>query len=230
VFDAVRLRDILGARLAESGVRIVLGARVREVSFAPGEIVLCVEGGEDVAVERVFNCTYSGMNSIRGLHRTRTRLKHEIAELAFVHLPPELSGLAVTVMDGPFFSIMPFPANGQATLSHVRYTPHAEWREADGDEAPCEPYELLASIERPTAYGHMIRDAARYLPALRAAEYRGSFFEVKTVLEAHERDDGRPILWDRSAEHPEVVSILGSKIDNVYDVLAAMEAEFGQSA
>ena len=34
-------------------------------------------------------------------------------------------------MCGPFFSLMPFPAAGLQTLSHVRYTPHFAWLERD---------------------------------------------------------------------------------------------------
>ena len=30
--------------------------------------------------------------------------------MALVEAPPELDGLGVTVMDGPFFSMMPFPS------------------------------------------------------------------------------------------------------------------------
>src|SRR5712691_4582285 len=37
-------------------------------------------------------------------------LRHELAEVALVEPPPALRGCAVTVMCGPFFSLMPFPA------------------------------------------------------------------------------------------------------------------------
>ena len=46
----------------------------------------------------------------------------------------------------------------------------------------------------------------------------GSLFDIKTVLARNEEDDGRPILVEQSHEIPRVFSILGSKIDNIYDV------------
>jgi hypothetical protein len=64
----------------------------------------------------------------------------------------------------------------------------------------------------------MARDAARYLPALAACEYRDSLWEVKTVLPRSESDDSRPILFrpDHGLDAYHVV--MGGKIDNVYDV------------
>ena len=69
----------------------------------------------------------------------------------------------------------------------------------------------------------MIRDAMRYIPAIARAVYRDSLFEVKTVLLKNESDDGRPILFETNADDPRIISVLGSKIDNVYDALTAIE-------
>jgi hypothetical protein len=70
----------------------------------------------------------------------------------------------------------------------------------------------------------MRADAARYLPALAALTHRGSWWAVKTVLPRNEVDDGRPILLHRDPAAPGLVSVLGSKLDNVYDVLDQVTA------
>jgi len=72
----------------------------------------------------------------------------------------------------------------------------------------------------------MIRDAGRYVPEILKAEYRHSLFEIKTVLTRNESDDGRPILFERHLELPGCFSILGGKIDNIYDVLEKMDESF----
>ncbi|WP_238984992.1 hypothetical protein [Candidatus Glomeribacter gigasporarum] len=71
----------------------------------------------------------------------------------------------------------------------------------------------------------MIRDAGRYLPAVRDVEYTGSLFEIKTVLMKNEADDGRPILFEKYPELPGCFSILGGKMDNIDDVLEKLDAE-----
>ena len=47
-------------------------------------------------------------------------------------------------------------------------------------------------------------------------------FEVKTVLTANERDDGRPILLHRHSPGRRFYSVMGGKIDNIYDLFDAL--------
>lgn len=71
----------------------------------------------------------------------------------------------------------------------------------------------------------MVRDVGRYLPALLKAKHVDSLFEIKTVLVKNEGDDGRPILYEKHAELPGCYSVLGGKIDNIYDVFEKLETE-----
>jgi hypothetical protein len=53
-----------------------------------------------------------------------------------------------------------------------------------------------------------------------------SIRDVKTVLVKNEQDDGRPILFRRKPEGSRVISVIGGKIDNIYDLFdAARQAE-----
>jgi hypothetical protein len=45
------------------------------------------------------------------------------------------------------------------------------------------------------------------------------------VLVKNELDDGRPILFERHAAIPGCYSILGGKLDNIYDIYARLDAE-----
>lgn len=135
--------------------------------------------------------------------------------------PPVLQNIGITVMDGPFFSMMPFPALGLHSLSHVRYTPHMGWK----DERGIDPYQKLDEYSRATRVDRMVKDAGRYVPALLNAKYVNSLFEVKSILMKNEGDDGRPILFEKHPQLPGCYSVLGGKIDNIYDVLMKLEAE-----
>jgi hypothetical protein len=164
----------------------------------------------------VLNCTYGSLNGLlEASGASPIPMKHEMTEMALVSPPPALDGAAVTVMDGPFFSLMPYPARGLFTLSHVRYTPHCAWQGA-------EPAGVFA---RRTNFEHMVHDAARYLPCMRHARYVDSLWEIKTVMPRSEQDDSRPILFRRSQQIPELVTVLGAKIDSVYDVEEALGSD-----
>jgi glycine/D-amino acid oxidase-like deaminating enzyme len=226
-FNAVKLRERLSHDLNDAGVEVLTGAEVLRVSRTAGrglEVRWKRHGNLGSAVaDSVFNCTYSGLNLL--LHAsgaTVAHLKRELAEMALVRTPPELDGIGVTVVDGPYFSLMPYPARpGLSTLSHVRYTPHCAWLDAPG-AVPVDGTELLHGHQ--TRFPHMIRDAARYLPALESCEHADSLWEIKAVMPRSEQDDSRPILFRESPDIPGLFSVLGAKIDSIYDVEAELSA------
>jgi len=227
VFDATKLASWAAREMQDSGVQILLRTTVKAISNGPNQtlqVVLRPEGGSEELLNcnYVFNCTYSGLNQFKGdFPGIQTNLKQEIAEMALVQVPQALEGLAVTLMDGPFFSMMPFPARGLHTLSHVRYTPHMFW----SDEKGIDPYQKLSQYDRVTRVDRMVRDAGRYMPAMLDSRYIESLFEIKTILVKNEGDDGRPILFEKHPELPGCFSVLGGKIDNIYDVLEKLDAE-----
>lgn len=226
-FDATKLASWAERELKECGVQIRFETCVTAISNGPNgmlQVAVQPDCGADelISCRFVFNCTYSGLNQFKGdFLGTRTGLKQEITEMALMLAPPALQGLGITVMDGPFFSMMPFPARGLHTLSHVRYTPHLHWNDQQG----IDPYKKLQQYECATRVDRMVRDVGRYLPAVLDAKYVDSLFEVKTVLVKNEGDDGRPILFEKHPELPDCYSILGGKIDNIYDVLEKLDAE-----
>jgi glycine/D-amino acid oxidase-like deaminating enzyme len=216
VFDAVKLRQEVVRRLAESGVTVRLGADVARIS--DGTVFA---GDQEIDAGEVFVCTYAGTNDLFARSgMPALPLRHELVEMALIEPPPELAGIGVTVMCGPFFSTIPFPSRGLHTLSHVRYTPHYGWSDPQVDVAA-----VFRDFRRRTQYPQMIRDAQRYLPAIAAARYVESLWEVKTILPQSDANDSRPILYHRDAASPHVAVILGAKIDNIYDVCDVYDTE-----
>ncbi len=226
-FNSTQLADWAREELSALGVQVLLDTTVDAVkhSIVSGlEVTLTPNGGESATLRSrlVFNCTYSGLNQIGGdFTGTKTGLKHEITEMALMQMPPQLQDIGVTVMDGPFFSMMPFPARQLHTVSHVRYTPHMSWTDRPG----LNPYDELARYDRATRVDRMIRDISRYMPGIEDARHVDSLFEVKTILTKNEGDDGRPILFEKHTELQGFYSVLGGKIDNIYDVLEKLNDE-----
>ncbi|HEX4234859.1 MAG TPA: FAD-dependent oxidoreductase, partial [Caldimonas sp.] len=209
VFDAAALAQDLRRRMEDAQIDLRLGAAASIVESEADRVSVRV--GD--AIERaswVFNCTYGDLDNA-GVPIAMS-IKKELTELVLFKAPYPLANAGITVVDGPFFSVMPFPAAGLHSLSHVRYTPHMA---TTGKDLP-----------RPTRSNRtaMVRDAARYIPALAKVDVVRSIFEIKAVLAQHEDDDGRPILIEQCARMPRVVSILGAKIDNIFDALQYIQA------
>ena len=223
-FDAIKLRNWAHQELSVSRVKCHFKHLITNTSEGEEKNIQVSILDNTGAIKKkdysiVFNCTYSGLSQIdSNLGNSDLNLKHEIAELALIEVPSDLKKIGVTVMDGPFFSTMPFPSQGLHSLSHVRYTPHSFWL----DEYGLSPYEVLEKCNLDTRVDRMIRDASRYLPILSKSIYRKSLFEVKTTLEKNESDDGRPILFSESNQTPGLYSVLGAKIDNIYDIVESI--------
>ncbi len=229
-FDGAKLRARMMIELERAGVDVALSTEATSVRSTRDGVDVALRGTTDPGqgvpfrASLALNCTYSRLNHVLSASKAEPiPTKHELTEMALVEPPGALGGAAVTVMDGPFFSLMPYPSRGLHTLSHVRYTPHCNWH-----DRPNEPVLDVLTSGRASRFEHMMRDAARYLPSMRGARYVDSLWEIKTVMPRSEKDDSRPILLRRCAEHPALITVLGAKIDSVYDVEEALLAELDQ--
>lgn len=221
-FDANALARRARRDLEHASVLTLMGAQVQRVEPAPGDRVdVVIANGDRWRAGHVFACVYAQTNTL--LHDSGLPLlplKNELAEICLLRVPTTLERLGITVMDGPFFSVMPFPAMGCHSIHHVRYSPHHYWHDLDGYR---NAYAHLATAQPDSNWAYMKADAVRYLPLLAGAKKVETLFEVKTVLMQNEVDDGRPILFRPHHGLRNLSVVLGAKIDNVFDMLHAVE-------
>lgn len=229
-FDAIKLRDLMIQRISASGVDCSLGTSVESIQKGDtgllAELIDEVTGTHDtVYADHVFNCTYSRINYVLAKSGIEfVPLKHEMTEMCLVEVPEPLRKQGITVMCGPFFSVMPFPSAGLHSFSHVRYTPHYEWSDGIGI-AYEDAHAKYAAARRNSAWRYMQKDAARYMPILSDCKYQDSLWEVKTILPRSESDDSRPILFRPHHGLHGFHCVMGGKIDNVYDAVEAIKAQ-----
>ncbi len=230
-FDAAKLAQMMETDLRQAEVDVWCGSSVSRVYSDKGRLTIDVETSDSelsVVCVDVYNCTYSQINRLLDASNLDTiPLKHELTEMALVEMPEALSRIGVTVMDGLFFSVVPFPARGLHSLTHVRYTPHCFWQDG-GKRQYTNGESYLSSERKESQHVHMLKDAQRYVPALSECRYVESLWEVKTVLPQSEVDDSRPILFKCSERLPNVISVMGGKIDNVFDVQDRIRSKYRQ--
>ena len=141
----------------------------------------------------------------------------------------KLKNTGITVMDGPFFSIMPFGQTGYHSLTSVTFTPHvtsydsvATFQCQSRSEGKCRPGDLYNCNECPakpaSAWPMMSQLARKYLKPEYGFAYAGSLFSMKPILKASEIDDSRPTVIRQYASDPAFVSVLSGKINTVYDL------------
>ena len=84
-----------------------------------------ITAGDDTAeAPFVLNATYAGVNDIHTLAGFEPfRIKYELCEIILCQVDDRLKHTGITVMDGPFFSLMPFGQTGLHSLTSVTFTP-----------------------------------------------------------------------------------------------------------
>lgn len=214
-FNGESLLETARARFESSGGSLRLGCHVSSVEESDQGFTVNLET-EKLQASLVFDVTYASLGTLfTPASEIQSILKIEMAEIALFEAPEVLKDKGVTVMDGPFFSFMPFPAEGLHSLTHVMYTPRETWI-GSSPNAPLNPE---------SAWQLMVADAARFLPEIKDARYVKSIFVRKAVLTKSESNDSRPIFIHKSGKSSCYYSVLGAKIDNVYDALDALRSD-----
>lgn len=223
-FNALSIRSNLSQAMDRSAnIKRLMETDCTRLDLNGKQAVIHTSRG-NIKVGGVFIVTYAEINSLLfNSVLNPLDLKAEITEVCLVDVPINLSHRAVTIMDGPFFSLMPMPAEQAYSLTHVRYTPHVSW---DLKSISQRPYAIMDRYEKNNRFLYMKKDAQRYIPEMEKLTYRGSLFEVKTVPNKHEIDDGRPIVFHKHSEDPLCISVLGSKIDSIFELEDTVEDYF----
>lgn len=126
-YDAHILRDHLMEEIAKyPGVKLHFGRQITEIVKQSDcyEITALHEGHREVyRAPFVLNATYASVNQVlekvKGVTAEPFGLKYELCEIILCKTGDKLRDIGFTVMDGPFFSIMPFGRTGYHSLTSV---------------------------------------------------------------------------------------------------------------
>lgn len=230
-YDAMILRDYFLQKISElKNVEIRYCSRVVKIEKAVDAYRVVLEDGTEFEAPFLLNATYASTNQILDmLGFEKFGIKYELCEIILCDVNDKLKEYGFTVMDGPFFSIMPFGKTGLHSLTSVTFTPHT----TSYDTTPtfdcqpkscgyCSPLHLGNCNECPvkpeTAFPYMSNLARKYLRDEYEFNYKSSLFSMKPILKASEIDDSRPTVIRVLSENPTFVSVLSGKINTVYDL------------
>lgn len=210
-------------------VEVRYGCSPSRIEPGNGEWMVSLESGM-VSAPFLLNATYAGVNDIhRMMGLAPFRIKYEKCEIILCRVNEKLKDVGITVMDGPFFSLMPFGQTGLHSLTSVTFTPHetsyddvATFPCQSASDGRCRPGSLFNCNECPakptSAWPYMSHLARKFLKDEYAFEYHSSLFSMKPILRASEIDDSRPTVIRRLCDAPVFYSVLSGKINTVYDL------------
>ena len=211
-------------------VKLIYNTRIETIENNGEYYIFKLNDSKTFKTKFVLNATYAGINQIHAMIGVPLlKIKYELCELIICKPSEKLKNIGVTVMDGPFFSIMPFGKTGYHSLTAVRFTPHVT--SFDGvpvfscqadSKGYCSPQRLgncnTCSAKPESALPYMSNLAGKYLKEEYSFEYSHSLFSLKPILKASEIDDSRPTVIRKHSENPHFVSVLSGKINTVYEI------------
>jgi hypothetical protein len=197
IYDPDALRGLIEARLAFHGI----SSQQRE--FTPN-----MRGDYDFVVWATY-----GLGTSRGLFKAA---KYQVAEKMLIELPPELHGVALVVVDGPFTAFDPYGSSSRSLFGSAKNTNH--WTTTKASDSIPEPYAGILNkpeFERVpfTRFEPMRADCCLAVPAAKDALYIGSRFTIRVVEDNPEQD--RRVLYVREGAPGEIHIFSGKVVSAV---------------
>lgn len=241
-YDARILKQHYMDRLGENAsVDMVFEARILKILKQDTVFLVQLENGSCYEAPYVLNASYASVNQVIGkverdgaepMEQDLFDIKYELCEIILCKPQGPLKDIGITVMDGPFFSIMPFGKTGLHSLTAVTFTPHVTSYDAKpsfscqksmaGIRKGCTPDNLgncsECAAKPDSAWHYMSHLADKYMKPEYAYSYERSLYSMKPILKSSEVDDSRPTAIKVMSRQPVFVSVLSGKINTVYDL------------
>jgi len=231
-FDPYLIREFYTERLRNSSVTVMLGAHVTEVGSDQGAWVISVQSENGLRkhfrARGVVNCTYANINAVNRLFGIpELDVTHELSELVLIR-SKALENIGLTVMDGPFVSVMPYGLSRLHSLSSVPYTHHAYDQhndpvfECQALRPDCIPAAVRACNScpvRPRSNELKMKQQLRlYVRPEVDILTMGSLYTVKTKLRRSFIDDSRPTEIKVLRQDPLYVCVFSGKMNSIYEI------------
>lgn len=231
-YDAMILKQYFLDELEKFGsaVQIMYGVKIEAIEKQTDTYIIRDQAKQEYEAPFVLNSTYAGTNQIlEMIGFEKFGIKYELCEIILCNVNERLKNIGFTVMDGPFFSIMPFGKTGFHSLTSVTFTPHTTSYDAlptfacqSESQGYCTAHRLgncNDCLAKPnTAYSYMANLAKKYLRDEYDFQYHTSLFSMKPILMSSEIDDSRPTVIRVYSKNPTFVGVLSGKINTVYDL------------
>lgn len=226
-FDANKIRDELLKKSSANNTEIMYSTYVESYEIFDGKYHLVLNNKSSVETPLVINTTYSSINCVNKLFDIPLiDVKYELCEVITGKANEELQKYAFTIMDGSYFSTMPFSEGNRYSLTSVHFTPHETCLkelpfftcQLKNEKCKCKQLQNCNTCRyRPLSkFNEMKKIFNEYLDDKFDIEYESSLFGVKPILKSSEEDDSRPTIIKKYGKKPMFVSCLSGKVSTIY--------------
>lgn len=221
-FDVDLLRQVIANEIrSEKRIKLLLQSKILLLSETSNSVKVTLTSKSEHLFDQVFVCSYA-MNKrfAEMLDVEFYSTKFQVCEV-LIGKAPQLVNEGITVMDGPFWSIMPFGFTGLHSLTHVSHTPLIESKDellfcqlkhrecGMVNTHQCSKCEYLPNSKKK----EILNEVSEFTKGKLSFEYESSIFTLKAVLNDPDMD-GRPTMIQRSPSE-RTIFIFSGKVGDV---------------
>jgi hypothetical protein len=211
VYDCEILRDIVQENIKKNNIDISLKSRVEEISKNDDLFTLKTTSGEEVDADVVINATYGASNYLtEQLGILVPERQYEYTVVPIIEL--DIDKIGITIMDGPFLTILPFGKTNKFLLYHVDLSViDSEVNTKLNLEWLSKKTSPLSKINKEDYFNMMIDECKNFIPVLQKSKLIDFLEGPRMVLPRRDDSDERPSLITDTNYYIEVFS---GKIDH----------------
>lgn len=215
VYDCDQLRRMIFKEINQTDIDLILSTKVISIKKNKG-FQISYDNGTSEFFDAIVNCSYYNINQFnKNLNISSEATKYEYTINFIIDLPLEHIGL--TIMDGPFVTLLPFGKPGRFILYHVKHsvlktvvnhTPPKEWESLNTS-----PTSLL-DIKQ--LFIKTIEDSSYFIPILKKARFVKILESPRMILANKEASDARPSIINTPLKN--YLTVFSGKIDHCFSV------------
>jgi len=234
-FDHAKIRDYFLREIDKrTSVDFLYSKKIIGITRAHHAYEILFDDDTVIETGFVLNVSYSGVNQIITIAGFPTfPIKYEQCEIILCKPSSQLKSLGITVMDGLFFSTMPFGDGSIHSLSSVRHTPHLvsynslPFFQCQRLNDDCNELSLsncnTCRFRPVSAWNEMSTLFGQFIKKEYSLSYVRSLFSMKPILLSSEANDSRPTLIMKHSSSPTFVSVLSGKISTIFDLDSVLD-------
>ena len=212
VYDCSILRELVRSSLKSNAVELSLNWEVSEINKKLDIYKIFSNSGDMINAKSLINCTYADINNLtKKLGFDVHMNQYEYTVVPIISL--DIDKLGLTVMDGPFMTLLPYGKSDHFLLYHVENSVIAKensyFINSDWLTKKTSPFK---KIDKEIFFQSFINKCSSHMPFLKDARLIGYLEGPRMVLTNKDDTDARPSIINKYDEN--YITVFSGKIDH----------------
>lgn len=213
VYDCSILKRILRESLRINSVQVELNQRVTKIEKIKDKFLLTFNNKPQICADVVINASYSDINRLTAQLGYKVNEKlYEYTAVPIIQID-NIPKIGVTIMDGPFMTLLPYGKSDHFLLYSVEHSViaqnvdvqiNSDW--LSSDTAP------FSRVDKHSFFEKMISFSREFIPILETAKIKGFLESSRMVMANSDHNDRRPsMVTDYDGAY---YTVMAGKIDH----------------